>query len=240
MSHVKQKGFTLIELLLAMTFISVLLLAIAMTILQISAIYNRGMTLKEVNQSGRAISSDVQKAITSSALFPVTNPGSRFIQQGNWGGRLCLSQYSYIWNYGTSVTPNLNIYTPASTTRIRFVKVPDLTARYCTTPLPNITAAGAVELLSAGDHDIAIHNVSVTTSTTATDILTGQQLYTVTFVIGTSNATALDSYNSTTNPKPAYYNGLISGCKPPNISGSDPIYCVVQTFSFVARAGNVQ
>ena len=60
----KQTGFTLIELMLAMTFISVLLLAIAMTIIQIGTIYNRGVTLKEVSQAARSISDELNRSIT--------------------------------------------------------------------------------------------------------------------------------------------------------------------------------
>lgn len=231
MSHVKQKGFTLIELLLAMTFISVLLLAIALTILQISAIYNRGMTLKEVNLAGRALSADIEKSIAVSASFPITGAGSMFVAQGTWGGRLCVNQYAYVWNYGAAIaagntSPNFNVFTPVSTEKIRFVKAPDIDGHYCTTPSTPITATGAVELLNVGDHDIAVHNVSMSTSTTATDSKTGQQLYTVTFTIGTNDTAALLTGGT--------------GCKPPNQAGADPVYCVVQTFSFVARAGNVQ
>lgn len=229
MSHDKQKGFTLIELLLAMTFISVLLLAIALTIIQISAIYNRGMTLKEVNQGGRALSSDITKSIAASSAFPVTGSGRRFVPQGTWGGRLCVDQYSYIWNYGSAIAagntaPNLNVYT-SSTEKIRFIKVFDADAHYCTTPSLAISPTNVIELLNTGDHDIAIHNVTMSTSATAADARTGQQLYTITFTIGTNDTAALLPGGT--------------GCKPPNQQGADAIYCVVQTFSFVARAGNM-
>lgn len=94
MNHNK-RGFTLIELMLAMTFVSALLLAIAMTVIQISNVYTRGLTLKEVNQAGRTISTELKRGISQSAPFAV--PGPKYVVQP-WGGRLCVGQYSYIWN----------------------------------------------------------------------------------------------------------------------------------------------
>src|SRR6218665_2336873 len=99
-------GFTLIELMLSMTFVSVLLLAIAMTIIQMATIYNKGMTVKEVNQTSRDISDDLKRSFSASQVFVVnTDPaidstdyvriklGSEIV-----GGRLCTGTYSYIWN----------------------------------------------------------------------------------------------------------------------------------------------
>ena len=83
MNHVdKTKGFTLIELMLSMTFISILLVAIAVTIIQISNVYNRGITLKEVNQAGRSLSNELQRSITSGAPFMIEEgDGSRYVKQ---------------------------------------------------------------------------------------------------------------------------------------------------------------
>ena len=93
------KGFTIIELLLAMTFISALLLAIALTIVQVANIYNRGIILKEVNQTSRAISDELESSLRSSSTFSTEADDKRYVNN-QWGGRMCLGQYSYIWNYG--------------------------------------------------------------------------------------------------------------------------------------------
>jgi type II secretory pathway pseudopilin PulG len=101
MSHVNQKsGFTLVELMLAMGFVSVLLIAVLLTIIQIGGIYNRGLTLKEVSQAGRSLSSEIQRSISTSMPFDLDD--SHYISQPN-GGRLCLGNYSYIWNYGQAI-----------------------------------------------------------------------------------------------------------------------------------------
>ncbi len=229
-----KKGFTLIELLLAMTFLSVLLLAIAMTIIQISNIYNRGTIITQVNQIGRTIATELQTGASASAPFAVDQTtGSHYFQQGNWGGRLCLGQYSYIWNYGSALQPNTsptrNLYTSesllVSDTSIRFVKAYDPNASYCSNLNSKIDPASATELLSTGDHSLAIQNFSITTTPSAGDSLTGQRLYTISFDIGTNDLNALTADKSS--------------CKAPNIAGADLSYCVVEKFSIVVRAGNV-
>ncbi|CAN5405427.1 hypothetical protein BH10PAT4_BH10PAT4_1970 [soil metagenome] len=232
----KQQGFTLIELLLAMAFISVLLLAIAMTILQISNIYNRGIIVKEVNQTGRSISTELQNSVVSSVPFSVDqSTGSRYYQQGSFGGRLCLGQYSYIWNYGSAIQQNTsgtrNMYTgealliTAQSTPIRFVKVYDTHASYCTNLNQTIDPANATEIVSIGDHGLAVHTFTIATNQSAKDAKTGQQLYTVIFDIGTNDQNALTTGGT--------------ACKAPGVLGADLSYCVVQKFSIVVRAGNM-
>ena len=190
MNHVdKQKGFTLIELMLAMGFVSALLIAVAMTVIQIANIYNRGITLKDVNQAGRSIASELQRSIAGSASFNIdSGVGSRYIQQSlngkNAGGRLCIGQYSYIWNYGSAIKPN------------------------DTSSSPNLYLDPA--------------------SDTAYDAKTGQRLYSIEFLIGTNDQTAL-----------MHDSGLVvTGCLPPSDPNSDPSYCSVNQFNIVARAGN--
>lgn len=213
-----------------------LLLAIALTILQISSIYNRGMILKEVNQVGRGLSSELQTGVSASVPFSIDQAtGSHYFQQGTWGGRLCLGQYSYIWNYGSVLqagsSSTRNLYTGeallVSTGSIRFVKVYDTAAAYCSDLSKTVDPASATELLNVGDHSLAIHNFSVTTSTTADDPRTGQRLYMITFVVGTNEANALTITSSDTT------------CKPPGVLGADLSYCVAQKFSIVVRAGNM-
>ncbi|MEP7205016.1 MAG: type II secretion system protein [Candidatus Saccharibacteria bacterium] len=226
------KGFTLIELMLAMSFIAVLLLMIAMTVIQISNMYNRGLTLKEVNQAGRSLSSELTHSIAASAPFLVSGTETRYINPVNGpGGRLCLGQYSYIWNYGKSLaggTPLSNKFSSGSTANIRFVRVPDSTGYYCTSvtpaPLPDVNPVGAVELLDVGDLDLAIHSFAITTAASASDARTHQSLYFVSFVIGTNEQVALNSNQST--------------CLPPSNLASDLNYCSVNQFDIVARAGN--
>lgn len=233
MNHDK-KGFTLIELMLAMTFISVLLMAIAMTVIQISNIYTRGLTLKEVNQAGRSLSTELQRSISASPSFSIApGVGTKYINStfggSSVGGRLCLGQFSYIWNYGKTLTKpmdknNSNVYTDPSAPKIRFIKVPDSTGSYCSAKASTIDSSGAVELLDVGDLDLAVHSFAISTEISASNSKTLQSLYYISFVLGTNNQAALELTGTS--------------CKPPDAMASDLNYCSVNQFDIVAHAGN--
>lgn len=230
----KLYGFTIIELVLAMGFVSVLLIAIAMTVIQIGNIYNRGITLKDVNQAGGTITVELQRSINQTAPFSIADaskdPSSHYVQQ-EWGGRLCLGQYSYIWNYGADLeNTNRNKYID-SENDIIFVKALDPNASYCTPKEDKyieVSSSEAVELLNVGQHNLAIHSFSISTNTTTTDNKIGQQLYNLEFLIGTNNQTALYYDNEAKETK----------CRLPDDIDSDPSYCSINQFNILARAGN--
>lgn len=225
----RKNGFTLVELMLALSFISLLLIAVAMTVIQISNIYNRGTILKEINQVGRSVAGELQRSIASHAPFEVSPEGGRYVQQGNYGGRLCLGRYSYIWNYGQALangdTSNLNVYQD-NNQEIRLVRVFDPNTTYCSDLSKKVELTDSVELLSGGERNLVIHNLNVTSGTTAVDSRTGQRLYVIELVLGTNDKDALMYDNAATN------------CKPPSDSGSDIYYCAVNRFNIAARAGN--
>jgi prepilin-type N-terminal cleavage/methylation domain-containing protein len=237
-----QKGFTLIELMLAMTFISMLLLAIALTIVQIANIYNKGIITKEVNQTSRAISDEFSLAMRSSGSFSLDPSAHNYVSSA-WGGRLCVGQYSYIWNYGKALAtqdvnrnqysgPNTsgNSVTSGGVTRyeISLVKVPDAGGAYCVPNgggvYPKINPANAVELLRTGDHGLVLHHLTVTSVASGTDALSSQQLYKFSYTIGTSDIKALNSDQTL--------------CNGPGVPGSDLNYCVIDQFTIVLRVVN--
>ncbi|MEI7918552.1 MAG: hypothetical protein WCH58_04155 [Candidatus Saccharibacteria bacterium] len=241
MNHVaKKQGFTIIELMLAMAFVSALLVAIAMTVIQIGDIYNKGLTYKDVNQAGRSIASELQRTIAESASFSIDVADNHYVvQKGDGdkplGGRLCLGQYSYIWNYGKYIgdsRSNAYLNADSSTPPIRFVKVLDPNTSYCVANAgiyPKINKANAVEMLVIGQgsgenqHDLALHSFIINPNPPQ-DSKTGQGLYSIEFLLGTNNQNAL-----TTD---------FTSCKPPGEEGADPAYCSVNQFNIVARAGN--
>jgi hypothetical protein len=246
--------------MLAMAFISMLLLAIALTLVQIANIYNHGNIAKDVNTSSRAISDELTLALTSSGSFSLLPADHHYVVMSNGGtpigGRLCVGKYSYIWNYAAALSPagtypnpnpdtTRNVYLPSATPNISanvvkigsaatryeisFVKAPDASGAYCTktaaTPsgYPNVNPVGATELLRTGDHGIVLHYLDITTAATATDSLSAQQLYKVTFVLGTPDVNALT--------------GTLANitCKTPGAAGADTNYCSVQKFTLVLR-----
>lgn len=230
MIHAKNHpGFTLIELLLAMSFISMLLLGIALTILQISRTYNKGLTTKELNTVARTITDDISRDISSSEAFSLDSASYRSFDSG---GRLCLGKYSYIWNYGKAIqsaSKDSNFSTYSSDDKnlsaIRFVRVPDIGAAYCAGDADQpVDPANSVDLLGQTDHDFALHGFSISSSDAAYDSVTGERLYTVSFRIGTNSIDAL--------------NADATECLAPGLPGSDLDYCAVQEFTIVIRAQN--
>lgn len=112
-----QKGFTLIELMLAVGFVGGLLVLIALIVMQIMGLYNKGLTLKEVDEVSRVVVRDMQQSISSADAFKLEYVDSttrkprpattlrQAIENGELdyysndaGGRLCTGVYSYMWN----------------------------------------------------------------------------------------------------------------------------------------------
>lgn len=227
MSHVKKEGFTLVELMLAMTFIAMLLVAIALTTIQISRIYNKGLTLREVNQAGRVLSDEMQRTIATSAPFDIDqgSPNSKYIVRPG-GGRLCVGQHTYAWNYGSALVggngaPTIfNEYQGGEP--VRFVKVSDPAASLCTDPTLDIARADATEMLVGGDRNLVVHAFTVTLG--SSDIDTGQSIYAISMTIGTNDQKQLTSNDAS--------------CKPPAEGVGNEDYCSVNQFDIIARAGN--
>lgn len=233
MSHARNThGFTLIELMLAMTFISILLIAIAMTTIQISNIYNKGITLREVNQVGRSLSEDLQRSIAASAPFDVTpkkddspdTATSKYVVRPG-GGRLCLGSYTYAWNYGKALSGSegVSVYNRYEDgTSVNFVKVSDPSGALCNTPELAVNKASATELVSAGDRDLVVHNFTI--QKTADDPDAEQAVYAISMLIGTNGREQLTANDAS--------------CKPPVAGVGQEDYCSVNQFDIIARAGN--
>lgn len=233
----KKTGFTIIELMLAMAFVGALLLTIALTSMQVMGIYARGLTIREVNQAGRTITEDIQRTIAASSPFSVVpktgainDPADSKYVTRSGGGRLCTGAHTYAWNYGRS----RELADPSDTSRvsahnrytngevIRFVKVSDAGGRLCTDPTQQIEAGDARELLSSGDRNLAVQQLTVVEGTRHD--ASGQALYAITLVIGTNDQAQLDSSNTT--------------CLPPSEGEGGENFCAINQFTIIARAGN--
>ncbi|NTW62088.1 hypothetical protein HGB25_01600 [Candidatus Saccharibacteria bacterium] len=242
MSHAnkRQNGFTIVELMLAMAFVSMLLLAIAMTVIQMSNIYNRGMTFKNVNQAGSMVANEFQRSITATKPFEIdeAQPDNRYIIQKSSGqpigGRLCTGKYTYIWNYGkaisdSSLDPNRNVYSGKSD-NIHFAKIFDSNYYYCTKLPPPVNkypdiSSEAVELLNAGQNNLVIHSLEMRSANEVVDRTTDQRLYSIRFSMGSNDQTALTSVA-----------GEVA-CKVPGEPDANPLFCSVIRFDIVVRSG---
>jgi len=210
----------MVELMLAMAFISVLLIVISMTVIQISHIYNKGITLREVNQTGRAISEDLTRTISGSAPFDIgSGPDSQLVtRDGGAAGRLCVGRVTYAWNTGSNTSNGSDV---------RFVKINDPGGSLCRqSPWTDIQvgeAFGSTDLLRAGDRDLVMHYFSV--AKTADDPANSQALYALRFVIGTKESEFLNTNNT--------------ACRPPSETDSyAQSHCAVNRFEVLIRAGN--
>lgn len=214
----KSRGFTLVELSLAMTFLSMLLLAIAMLIIQLVHIYDRGVTLRAVNQAGQMLVSDIRTSLNQA------NPDEvRFKSlDGGKAGRLCTGSVTYAWNQGNNLVSGKNKYDGTNDHNIRFVRVVDPTGQYCpllpTAPLPDIKKNDATELLRSGDRDLAVHGFTFSGGS----IAGGSTIYHSTLTLGTNDQAALNG----------------TQCRAPNEADSNQDFCAINTFDFTARAGN--
>lgn len=117
-----KKGFTILETALAMAFISFLMLAVGFAVVQISNIYEKGITIKVVNNNGRELVDEFSRTIMASkysrneddhdahfeytytqTLGNVSNVGARNKDENAevpLHGAFCIGNYSYLWNTG--------------------------------------------------------------------------------------------------------------------------------------------
>lgn len=223
------RGFTVVELMMSMAFISILMLAIALTVIQISNIYNKGLTMKSVDQAGRTLSLDMRQTVAQSQPFNIDTalrlqkyPNSNANDPD--GGRLCTGTYSYVWNFGKAMDNPINEYDSGSDT-IRFAKVRDNGGQYCADVSKLVQRQDAVELLSSSDNDLAIQSFQITKL--VDDPTIGQALYRIVMEIGTNNQTALEKIDT-----------LNTMCRPPSDASSLQDFCAINQFDFTVQAGN--
>ncbi len=239
MNHAtKQSAFTIIELMLAMTFVSLLLMAITLTVIQVTNIYTKGLTMQAVDQTGQALSQDIRSSIQAARPLDVgtTNAGGANYKPMTVvggdpnqpdGGRLCTGSYSYIWNNGKSLSNPVNKYDTSSDV-IRLVKIRDNGSLYCSDPSRTVDHSLATEMLNAGDRELAIQTMTI--QQVAQDADSGQALYQISLELGTNDQEALQQ-----NPS---INTIDTSCRPPLSDQGLTDYCAVDKFEFTARTAN--
>ncbi len=160
-----QTGFTITELMLAMAFLSFLLLFVLTATTQVMRAYNKGLTIKQMNQAGRTLVEDMSR----------TARNADGVTQAN--GRLCFGGASYIWNTpGTST----NKYNDAGNTPVDIVRINDSTGTYCAdTSL--LVDKSSVNTASFSNGQIRILSMSATPDNTG-------KLLNISFWLGSSSA----------------------------------------------------
>lgn len=231
----RSNGFTLVELMLAMSFIAILLISIAMLSIYLTTLYDRGSTMKDINQAGTEIASDIKRSI---AAAPDTYPQmrTRNIPEGGKLHVICAGSVSYVINDGEALYVDNDLLTPppnpvryfGTSVAARIAKVDDssgilcsgsLNARFPGRQIPN--NMNARELLSQeASHTLSVWNVIFNSFPTALQ----PELTTVTVTIGTSQLSDL-----TRDPLTGSY-----VCN----TGNGSEWCGINTFEIVGRSGN--
>lgn len=100
-----QAGFTLVELLLAMAFFGTVLIVATLLLTQTLNIYNKGMTVKQMNQVGRTLVEELSRVSNSGKSVQVLSSEK--------GTCLNISGVPYIWNNATATTDDSDGYVDA-------------------------------------------------------------------------------------------------------------------------------
>lgn len=228
----KQRGFTVVELMLAMAFIALLLVAIAMTVIRIGGTYSKGLTIASVNQAGRTIVDDMKRTISQDRPFDLTNSYKTQVAGSSKGGRLCGNYYTYVWNISkrdddsvTSGARPINKFDSGQA--VNLVKVRNNGTNYCVLDAsgnyPAVKETDAVRLLADND-PLALYAVNVSQLTQ--NLSTSRMLYKVTMTINNAENGDVEELNS------------VAQCKPPAVDEAYQNYCAVNDFTFTVQAGN--
>lgn len=232
-----KRGFTIIELMIAMSFLSVLLISITIVTIQVGKTYSRGMTMHQLNQSGRtlmdAIRRDFLQANTRSivnAEQPVVSilgaDGSTVV-----GGRICLGGVSYVWNLAKAIDNKIvgdgvTVFDQGEGSRtVNMVRVEDEGGRLCKANATGkyqsqIDRSKATELLREPGSDDAVLAVHKLDTIRVTNIDNRESLYKVTFTLGTNTLSELTSAGR---------------CLEPSNIDANPEFCAINNFQMIVR-----
>lgn len=217
-SNVSKKGFTLVELNLAIVFVAILLLAVAMTTIYVTRLYQHGVTLKTVNQVGREVVDQVRRDVAAA------NPQKvEFVTDADDVWRLCLGSVSYVANSAVELeASSLGLATDNSLNPFQLMRIDDATKSWCAgggSKKAMTSGESATELLAGDVIPLAVHNMTVSTLASAELTNSSVGLMSISIDLGTNEA-------GTT----------IGGvCKPPTDLDSNFDKCVVRRFETAIR-----
>lgn len=157
MTHrANQAGFTLVEMLFALAFFAFVLIFATTTVIQIMSTYNKGLAVKEINQTARTTMDDMTRIIQSSSASSIVT-SALTTDPATSNARVCFGGVSYVWNFKNIV---LNKYTDGTT--VNFARVNDPGSAMCIKvagAYPNVDKTKATELLSG---NVWVQQIDVT------------------------------------------------------------------------------
>lgn len=253
-----KSGFTILELALAMLFISFLLLAIGFVTVQLSVVYEKGITLKTVNNNGRELIDEFSRTIflshynrtldysdtyTEKRISSIKVKGEE-MKDVQLHGAFCTGVYSYVWNTGYAL--NFDTSDPANAgISSATLKIGDETKKDFRLARVNDADYAICKSASDGGDDYSGENVSgyvELLSPSENDLVfyefivfppavheaTGHALFSGTFLLGTK-AGKIDIKTA---------GNFCEVSRPDSFaSGEDNFaYCSINKFNFAARA----
>lgn len=193
-----RSGFTLLETMISVAFIAILLIAVGTVSIHVINTYQRGVVIKMVNETRRAISDDIRASLSAGSI----NLASDYFTAPGYGV-LCTGEYTYVWNYAKELSkPNPIVVkydgagTASDDTKLRMVKILDRSREYCVLareynkikekiPLPSTVSGDGkvVEIIKPSENDLMVYDFAITKG--ASSGPTNQALYQISFSIGT-------------------------------------------------------
>ena len=258
-----KNGFTIIEFVLAMAFSGVILVAVCLITIQITNIYQKGLSLRAVNAVGREIMDDITKTVAGSAIVPNINPvpvagdvtqeaietaRAKYFVTNNIGdsrqasGVFCTGSFDYIWNTADVLNgvagEAITITTDESRTFTpKLARIPDTTRQHCTTTgagVPDITGVSEDSVVELiNDDEADLALYDFTVYPAMQSSSTRHIIYGISFIIATKRG------GININENGDYCTGKP---KPYDAEAAgneyndmDFNYCAVNRFDFVAR-----
>lgn len=154
----KQAGFTLIELMIALAFVAFVLIFAVSTIIQVMQTYNKGLSVKQINQSARTTLEDMARYLHGADPGAVNTTALA-------SNRVCFGGISYVWNLYN--TPNASANKYDDSTSLTFTRVNDSSSSMCSKSggsYPAVPKAQATDILQS---NIWVMSMSVSQPTVA-------------------------------------------------------------------------
>jgi hypothetical protein len=226
----KSQGFTVLELTLAMAFLSFVLVFISLAVIQMLRIYDEGITMKQINQAGSNITSDLSRLIRTSVST------QDVITTNIDKGVICVGNVAYVWNplyksdktLNTSTRFNFNGPEPISLARW-YVGSPLSPSSVCNT-------AGAVSARAKDGDNYPLLSQRARVLWVNMSRSSDNKLIKITFYLGTYDPAELPYLSAVPNPSPSgVYNTAFfatsSSSYPTCPAGTAGVYCFAATFT---------
>ncbi len=219
----ERRGFTLVELNLAIVFVALLMLAVAMTTMSVSHTYQYGISLKTINQLGREVVDQVRRDASAASPSQIVSVDAT---TSGGVGRLCLGNVSYVYNSADLLNGSGTMIKDLATSKtITLARIEDRGGVWCKMDSSgafiktNISGDTYTEMLLTDNTPVAIHSMDSETLLNTKSNGFSQGVIQVNIVLGTRETQTTSG-------------GV---CKPPTDPSENFNNCAVRQFIVVAQ-----